>query len=432
MESGPPEGLPTWRSHLTLTLCTLLHAFTHAYGTLLVPLYLMMRDDLRTGRVMPVTLIVTVYGVVYCLLSYPAGILADRMDRKALLGIGLIGNAIAVALMGATDNYLLIVGLGVLAGAFGSLFHPSANALAPAHYPRNPGMAIGLMGIGSGIGFFAGPRYAGWRAETVGSGWWAEMATWQVPVFEMGLIGVAVGLLFLLIAREVPHQAKARGEPLGYRMRRRVLAIAMVLGWRDFAGIATMTLVSLYLQNAHGYDVKRAGLVVGTMMLISAVANPIAVLVSGGKRRLPTLMAVLVIAGLMLTTIPFVSVRWVLPVLALFQVFHLGSYAVGEAAMLERISPAVRGRVVGLFLTLAGTVASSSPWVMGYWVDKLGPRALRPEGYIMPFAVLGLLMIVASTAARLIAGMAGPAEAQGFEVSPAVAPAMSPAIEPIG
>ena len=26
------------RNHLTLVLCTILHAFTHAYGTLLVPL----------------------------------------------------------------------------------------------------------------------------------------------------------------------------------------------------------------------------------------------------------------------------------------------------------------------------------------------------------------------------------------------------------
>ena len=30
------------RSVLTLVLCTLLHAFTHAYGTLLVPLYLLI------------------------------------------------------------------------------------------------------------------------------------------------------------------------------------------------------------------------------------------------------------------------------------------------------------------------------------------------------------------------------------------------------
>ena len=43
--SDPPAG--GLRSHVTLILCTILHAFTHAYGTLLVPLYLLMVSDLK-------------------------------------------------------------------------------------------------------------------------------------------------------------------------------------------------------------------------------------------------------------------------------------------------------------------------------------------------------------------------------------------------
>ena len=44
--SEPPAG--GLRSHVTLILCTILHAFTHAYGTLLVPLYL--RDVVFLGH----------------------------------------------------------------------------------------------------------------------------------------------------------------------------------------------------------------------------------------------------------------------------------------------------------------------------------------------------------------------------------------------
>src|SRR5687768_6849026 len=154
-------------SHPTLALTTLLHAFTHAYGTMLVPLYLLMRDDLRVGGVKWIAAIVTVYGVVYCLLSYTSGILADRFNRKVLLAVGLAGNALAILLMGCTQNYAALLCLGVMAGVFGSLFHPTANALIPAHYPKNLGLAIGMMGIGSGLGFFVGPQYAGWRAEAI-------------------------------------------------------------------------------------------------------------------------------------------------------------------------------------------------------------------------------------------------------------------------
>src|SRR5258708_10679304 len=126
---------------------------------------------------------------------------ADRHDRRLLLGIGLLGNALAVTLMGFTHAYAVLLLLSVIAGAFGTLFHPTANALIPAHYPKSPGMAIGLLGVGSGLGFYVGPKYAGWRAEAATWQLW-HVAQWQKPVIELGLAGVAIALLFLLFATE--------------------------------------------------------------------------------------------------------------------------------------------------------------------------------------------------------------------------------------
>src|SRR2546423_15105871 len=111
-----PGPAPTVRSHVTLGLCTVLHAFTHAYGTILVPLYLLIVADLKLGGVKAASLVVTVYGFVYCLVSYGAGILADRSDRRFLLGVGLLGNAAAMILMGVTRRYDVLLLLGVAAG----------------------------------------------------------------------------------------------------------------------------------------------------------------------------------------------------------------------------------------------------------------------------------------------------------------------------
>src|SRR5215217_4095988 len=109
-----------FRSHLTLALCTILHAFTHAYGTMLVPLYLLIVADLKLGGVKAASLVVTLYGFVYCLGSYIAGVLADRHDRRFLLGVGLIGNAAAVLGMGLTRRYEVLLALGVVAGLAGT------------------------------------------------------------------------------------------------------------------------------------------------------------------------------------------------------------------------------------------------------------------------------------------------------------------------
>ena len=451
---------PSVRSHVTLALCTLLHAFTHAYGTILVPLYLLMESDLQLRGVWQASLVVTVYGFVYCAFSYVAGVLADQADRKFLLGVGLVGNAMAIALIGLVRQYDAIVLLAVLAGLFGALFHPCANALVSAHYPKSPGLAIGFLGIGAGIGFFVGPQYAGWRAQA--GGWhWGSVADWQRPLLEMGAVGLAAGIAFLFVAREAearnrvrwwgdrkdlngdgngngqPHEeprgdpitAPTKGRPLGPTLRRRVLAIATTLACRDFAGVSSLTLASIYLQKAHGLDTRRAGFIVGAMMLIGVVINPLCVWVSPGRRRLPALVTSLVVAAAIVITVPFWNVRSILWVLCAFQACHLGSYAISDAAILERVDPAVRGRVVGLFLTIAGTFASTAPWVMGLWTDALGDAASRPRAYFGPFALVGGMMLLASTTAYFIARLGPPTGESPVRPMSEVTPAT---MEPVG
>jgi MFS family permease len=84
---------------------------------------------------------------------------------------------------------------------------------------------------------------------------------------------------------------------------------------------------------------------------------------------------------------------------------QMGSYTVSDAAILERVDPAVRGRVVGLFLMLAGTFGSTGPWVMGFWTDRMGQQAYRPLAYGWPFGVLGVMMFLAALATPLIAAL---------------------------
>jgi MFS family permease len=409
-----------FRSHLTLALATILHAFTHAYAVLLVPLYLLVCADLHLKFVSSVSLIVTLYGLVYSLGSYPAGVLADRFNRKALLGIGLLGNALAIIAMGITRQYEMLIVLGILAGLFGTIFHPAANALAPAHYPKNPGMAIGLLGMGSGLGFFVGPQFAGWRAQS--AHWqWGMIAQWQKPCVELGAVGVVVGILFLLLAREARGDAtEGRGfikeahPALGKVLRWRVVAVALVLMLRDFSGIASQTLLSLYLQRVWGYDVKRAGFTVGAMMLLGVVANPLFVWLSPGKRRLPMYCLVAVVGSVCVSLVPWFGAAFILPLMCGFQSCQLGSYAVSDAAMLERVPGEMRGRVVGLFLTVAGTFGATSPYVMGYWIDLLKGRAIEQHAYVPLFATLGAMMGMSLLATPLIAKL-GPVQGPPIE-----------------
>ena len=399
------------RSHITLGFSTLAHAFTHAYQVAMAPMYVIMARDLGVAGekgAQWVTLIMTVMLLVIATMSYGAGILADRFNRKNLMGLGVMGNGLMFVLMGYTHRYDLMLLLGASAGMFWALFHPMANALVPAHYPKKIGLAVGILGAGSGIGYFFGAQYSGWRSDILSAA--GVAMPWQRPLMELGIAGVVFGLIIILFGSEVPHARAVRKHvPMGRRLRNLVLLLGPVLGVRDFAGVATMTLMSLYLQKAWGYNSRGAGFVLGAMMLVATVANPIGVSLSQGKRRLPALAISMGICGLMLAFIPVLPVAWIVAYMTVFQSIHLSSYSIGEAALVERVDADRRGRVIGLYLTVVFLTAAGAPWAMGFWVDNMGERALHPSGYVIPFIMLGAMMAFSALSVKII-GAIGKAE----------------------
>lgn len=178
----------------TLWLIGVLHAFTHVYHVALLPLYLPMQRDLKLASVEQTTLLLTALMLVYYGLSYPLGILADRVSRKKLLGWGLAINALGYVGLAFAPTYSFALASVVVAGVGGSCFHPAATALVARLYPEATGRALGLIGIGAGAGFFAGPIYAGWRTTQTGD--------WRIPVMEFGLAGIATAVAFAWLADE--------------------------------------------------------------------------------------------------------------------------------------------------------------------------------------------------------------------------------------
>ena len=111
---------------------------------------------------------------------------------------------------------------------------------------------------------------------------------------------------------------------------------------------------------------------------------------------------ILILGGLIAATTPLWPLTGAVIILCAFQTMQLASYAVSDAATLERISPEFRGRVVGLFLQIAGTFGALGPWVMGAWADHLHDAHARFD-YIGPFALIGACMILAAASPPLIA-----------------------------
>jgi len=375
----------------TLWLSGVLHAFTHIYHVALLPLYLLIQADFKLASVGQATLLMTVMMAGYFIPSYPMGILADRMSRKKLLGCGLAINGLGFVGLALSPNYSCALASMVLAGFGGSFYHPAATAMVARLFPTGTGKALGLVGVGASIGFFLGPIYTGWRAAAAG---------WRTPVLELGLLGIVAAGLFAWLAEEQPApkaiekmkrpEEKMFATPALWLF---FIGLSLAFSLRDFAGTGMGSLGSLFLQNARGFTLKETGLALSCIFIASVVSNPLFGHLSD-RGRIRWTCLVLVISAAAVFIFPHIPRNWAVPALLVYGFFFLAGYPMIEAALMESVPDAVRGRVFGFFITVGGLIGNLSHWLVGKWVKGLGANAVDPTAYFPIYALLALFIIL--------------------------------------
>jgi FSR family fosmidomycin resistance protein-like MFS transporter len=376
----------------TLWLCGTLHAFTHIYHVALMPLYLLIQRDLMLASVEHATLLLTLMMLAYFLPSYGMGVLADRLSRKKLLAAGLAINGLGYVGLAFAHNYAWAVVCVMIAGLGGSFFHPAATSMIARLFPANTGRALGLIGVGASVGFFIGPLYSGWRADSAG---------WRAPVLELGSAGVLMAGLFAWLAQEEPARIQANERKI---VREKLfatpalcllfIAMSFAFGLRDFTGSSMGSLGSLFLQNASGFDLKQTGMALSAIFLASVVSNPLFGHLSDHRGRIRWTCMVLLISVVVVGILPRVPAQWLIPTFALYGFFFMASYPMVEAGLMEAVPEAVRGRAFGFFITLAGLIGNLSHWMAGNWVKSLGNNAHSPHAYYPLYRQLSLLLLL--------------------------------------
>jgi MFS family permease len=178
-------GAPFWRVVAVLGLFSLVN-FPDA-------LLLLRLHEIGFG-VTGVILAYVGYNLVYTVLSYPAGVVADRLTPRTVVAVGLLVFATAYTGLGLTEDHLaawlLIGGYGAYTGLTDGVGKAWVSRLLPASSQ------------GTGQGIFQGVLGAG----ILVAGLWAGLA-WgadgHVPLLVSGLVAGAIGLALLLAPRRL-------------------------------------------------------------------------------------------------------------------------------------------------------------------------------------------------------------------------------------
>jgi MFS family permease len=245
--------------------------------------------------------------------------------------------------------------------------------------------------IGASVGYFLGPIYSGWRAEATGN--------WHYPVVEIGVMGIIFSGIFYWLAEE------ERGGPVRVAIRPKAeklfptpalwcifLFAALAFSLRDFAGSGVGSLGSLFLQNAQDMNPKTTGFVLSGMYVASVISSPVfGHLSDGGRVRWAGIL--IFSAMVMVAIFPHVPRNWMFAALAVYGFFFLANYPVVEAAVMESVPDAVRGRVFGLFITIGGLLGNIAHWAMGDLVKNLGQSVSQTSSYYPLYLFLAGMML---------------------------------------
>ena len=214
-------------------------------------------------------MLMATYGIMQFLFAPVWGSLSDYYGRKPILLLGVIGNALAMILMGLSSELWMLFAARALAGILSSATLPTAMAyIGDSTSEENRGGGMGMIGAAMGIGMVLGPGLGGWLAGS----------SLSIPFILAGALSVLAFVLILLILPESLLQKSATRKitgpqlsvlwqalagPLGILF---ILSFLLSFGLTNFEGV-----FGLYAARKYGYGPQQVGTILTMVGIISAV-----------------------------------------------------------------------------------------------------------------------------------------------------------------
>ncbi len=339
-------------------------------------------------------LLMAIFSVMQLVAAPLWGSLSDRIGRKPVLIIGILGNALSLLLFGLSTELWMLFAARTLGGALSSAMMPTAMAYigdVTSHHDRGSGM--GVMGAAMGIGMVLGPGISGWLAEF----------SLSLPFF----VGAAIALAAIVPVQLILPESLPRGSDgqraasdghsglsamrqslsgqLGLMM---LIAFLTSLGFSAFQGV-----FGLFALQRFSYGPQQVGTVMMLIGLISAVSQGGLIGPAGGRWGEVRVMRV----SLVLTALAYLLMllaRDDLTVLLAAGFFALSSSFLQPlvSSLTSRLTRLGQGATMGV---------SNSFMSMGRAIGPLSAGALFDLDTSYPFLAGALVMLIAFVVAWL-------------------------------
>ncbi len=377
-----------------MPLFVLGHFSHHVMTALTVPLIPFIRGTFNLDYTAS-GLVVSAFTLAYGIGQLPAGWLADRIEPRKLMTVGISGVALASVLVGLSDAYgwmiVFLVLMGVLAGGY----HPSAPPLILAAVrPEKLGRAMGFHNTGGGASYFVTPLLA----VAIANAWgWRGAYIWLgIPMI---LFGVA---FYILLGRRAPGKngilSRGKGDDAGPARPGQIHRLAVFLFLTTFTSAVVTSAVSfipLLLVDHYRMSKETAGVAYAILYTASFWAGPLGGALSDRMGSVRVLLAVCGLSGLANALLVVFAYGWgLLAHLLLMGAVIYVRMSASESFIVDQAPIGSRSTILGIYYFAAMEGGGILTPLVGYLIDR--------HGFTAAFTLAGALILTVTLACSFL------------------------------
>jgi DHA2 family multidrug resistance protein len=191
-----------------ITACIILAVIMQALDTTIASVALPYMQGSVSASADQINWVLTSYIVAAAIMTPPSGFLANRFGRQRVLMTAIAGFVVASILCGMAQSLFEIVAFRFIQGLFGAALVPIAQSILLDIYSvEERGSAMALFGVSVMVGPVLGPVMGGWLTDHYS---WRWVFYINVPIGLLAFVGIS---LFL---KESKFSAAARLDWLGF------------------------------------------------------------------------------------------------------------------------------------------------------------------------------------------------------------------------
>ena len=338
-------------------------------------------------------ILLAIYSLMQSVFAPILGRLSDRVGRRPVLLVSIIGSALGFLLMGLANSLVLLFAARIIDGITGGNISTAQAYIADITSTKDRSKGMGLIGAAFGLGFIFGPAIGGIMSHF----------SLSAPFYfaaALAAANAAAVFLFLPESLSSEHRTAAGERPSVLQAFREAQGspLAVILGTYFFTTVAFSLLTAVYpLFAAHrlGYHASQIGYIFAGMGIVGAV-------IQGGlmgwlgrflnDRVLTLIGAAVLAAGLFLLPLEN-GLKLLMLATALIAVGHSLLVVPLNALASKSLGPSAQGRVLGLMQSSASMARIIGPVLGGLLLN--GDTGRLPEHYgRMAFWTAGVLVFL--------------------------------------